>query len=431
MSTWPDLDRALETRRRGPGGCRVCGGEDLRVAFDLGDMPLANRLLTREQFLALPGVPEPRYPLALAVCACSFVQLTRVVPPEVLYADYPYATGTSEELRQHFAELAADVFYKAGLQRGGLAVDIGSNDGTLLAGFRALGMDVLGIEPAENLAARARENWIPTWMEFFGDATVKRIVLEDPHRFADVVTATNVLTHVDDALGFLRNVRSLLFPRGVFAAEMYYLPSLLASGTFDLVYHEHLSYFTARTLLRLLGDAGLEAFHLEVVPVHGGSLRVYAGLPGTRPVRDSVREVLDAEPKPKEIPVLLEELREKAERTRWALRQFVDKVHVRNGKRIVGYGAAAKATTLLNYCGVGIESVEYIVDDNAWKQGRYVPGVHVPIVGPEVLEAAYDLQGTHVLIFAWNLADEIAKKLAPLKERGARLFVPLPELREV
>lgn len=408
--------------------CRVCGDDRLNQFLDLGPMPLANALLTEEQ----THRAEKKYPLALAVCVnCTFVQLTKVVPPEEMYTDYPYATGTSQAMTEHFAGMASDVDLRITLKPPArdkhLVVDIGSNDGTLLKGFKALGWRTLGIEPAANLAAIARKHGIDTVTSYLNPDTVKGVVSQ--YGNADAVTATNVFSHVDDVYGFLRCVKALLSGRGAFVVEVYNLLSLLDNGALDQVYHEHLSYFTPRTLAILFEKAGLQLWHVEKVPVHGGSLRAYASLPGARAVRTSVSSLLETEPPASILFDRIDAFVEHVDKVRKDFRAFIVEAF-QDRKRVIGYTAPAKATILLNACGTrGGHGIEYLVDDNPLKQGKYVPGVHIPILGPEAMK---DRPPDYVIIFAWNLVDEIVRKLVHLKKKhGTQFFVPLPEFQEV
>ncbi len=400
--------------------CRVCGNETLAPFLDFGPMPLANRLLSVDQL----GATELKYPLILLCCqSCTFVQLSTVVPPQDLYADYPYATGTSPALVKHFHEMARDVVRTLHLKDGDLVVDVGSNDGTLLSGFK--GMRRIGVEPAETVGSIAQRKGIPTIPRFFTPELANEI--RRLHGDAAAITATNVFTHVDRVYDFIEAVKVLLRPGGALVIEVYYLLSLLENVAFDQVYHEHLSYFTVRTLLRCFQNTGLEVFHVEKVPVHGGSLRAYVGWANQHTVRSSVKAMLGNEPGRQELFERYEAFARRVDEAKWALQNFAWKAKA-EGKVVAGYGAAAKATVMLNHAQLGPDDVSYIVDNNPLKQGKFVPGVRVPIVGSRHLE---EKRPDYVLIFAWNLAEEILESLTDLKKEGVRFLVPVPVVREV
>lgn len=353
---------------------------------------------------------------------------------EELYNDYPYATGISSALTAHFHKMASDIVDLLDLkdQEKTVVVDIGSNDGTLLHGFKNFNMLVLGIEPAWPIAEMALNKGILTYNAYFGPPAVEFI--KKTHGKAKVVTATNVLTHVDEIYPFLENVKAILDKDGVFVFEVYYLLRLLANGAFDQVYHEHLSYFTARTLYRLFGNAEMELFHLEEVPVHGGSLRGYVGWPGEHPVRNSVWQMLEEEPPVGELYGRYEDFGEKVQIIRMDLRNFLERVYVEK-KTVWGYGAAAKATVLMNYISLGPDAshsilnwIPYVVDANPLKQGKVIPGVRVPIKPPAIFHyLSRTAWPDYVIIFPWNLADEIVKELSFLKPQ-TKFVVAVPEL---
>lgn len=422
--------------------CRNCKNPRLKTFLDLGSQPPANALKAdRRQRI-------PKYPLALAYCRrCAFVQLTHVVPAWELYRDYPYLTGTSDVHRQHFHDMAEDVLKAVNrrfgqahagdfdLPPGGLVVDIGSNDGTLLEGFRDRGMRVIGVEPAKDIAQRAIRNDIPTYNAMFNSSVAHHILRTEGQ--ADLLTATNVLTHVDDVDAFLENVGTLLKPDGTFVVEIYSLLSILNKTLFDLVYHEHLSYFTVRTLRDFLRARGMRLVHVEDVPVHGGSIRAYIRKGVTDAPPRSVAEAIAREPGPRKLIQECERFARRVAEARQDLVRFVRGGRTgRPGRplrdkprmRIAGYTAPAKATVLLNYCGLTVKDIEYVVEDNPLKQGKHIPGTRIPIVPPHVLaEEPPDV----VLIFAWNIAEEIKKKAMKWTVQDTKFFVPLPELREV
>lgn len=403
--------------------CRVCGGSRVKQFLDLGEQPLANRLLSREDLERL----EPKYPLGLEYCKeCSFVQLTYVVPPAEMFSDNPYATGASSETRAHFGKMALDVLQACGLvPNGSFVVDVGSNDGTLLRAFQEQGATVLGIEPSRNLVEIANGVGVPTLNAYFDDSALRMATRR--HGQADVITACNVFTHSDDVRGFLCTTKALLKPEGTLVLESYYLWDFLRNGAFDQVYHEHLSYFDLYTLGVLLEREGLAVWHVDRVPVQGGSLRVYISRTGVHEKDISVDFLVRGEPRREDVSMKLEDFAGRGQETREQVRAFFNAAKTA-GVRVAGYAAAAKAATLLNYCGITRDQLGFIVDRNPMKQGKYLPGVHVPIVGPERLEAD---PPQRLLVFSWNLAQEIVAEWRHLKKKGTRFFVPLPEFMEV
>jgi SAM-dependent methyltransferase len=397
--------------------CRVCQQTTLEKFLSLGPTPLANRFLTREQL----EETEPSFPLDVYFChTCGLVQLIDVVPAEVLFRDYPYLTGVSSPMRTHFAALAEDVAQEYHVGPGSLVVDIGSNDGTLLTGFRRRGLQIVGIEPAANVAAIANAAGIPTMNQFFTPALAEEIArTRGP---AKVILATNVFAHVHDLDRFLQGVSALLSADGVFVIEVPYLVDILDKTEFDTIYHEHLSYFAVRPMVTLFTRFGLEIVGLKRVSVHGGSIRV------------AVQKARGPQ-----APVVTQFLNEEAERGLESMRtyrDFADRVRLireelvdllrclkANGKRTVGYGAPAKGNTLLNFCKVGPDLLEYLVDATPAKQGRFSPGMHVPVVPENRFQTD---QPDYALLLAWNYAEEIVKKEVAFRERGGKFITPIP-----
>ena len=397
--------------------CRVCGNPSVRKVLSLGNMPLANG------FLKDPHEEEPRFPLELAFCPrCTMVQLTEVVPPDLMFRHYVYVTSTTKTFQSHFWKLAEDVTQDFRLGKGSTAVDIGSNDGLLLSGFRTLGLDVIGIEPARNIAELAEKNGIETVNGFFGKISAEEVLRRKGK--ADVVTATNVFAHVHDLRLFVECVKMLLSEKGVFIIEVQYLGDMLEKLTFDNIYHEHLSYFSLTALRRLFSLHGMQVFRAQRVESHGGSIRVYVQMGGAWKHDGSVNRLLEYERSLGIADAATYERfasRVHATKTRLLLelQRFV-------GKQICGYGAPAKASTLLNFCGIGLETLECVFEDNPLKVGLYMPGTHIPIVSTGELPVR---QPDYVLVLAWNFAEEILAKSVELRKAGTRFIVPLPELR--
>jgi hypothetical protein len=404
--------------------CRICNNKNLKEFLSLGRSPLANKILAKEDLLS----KEPTFPLELCFCAaCGLVQLRHVVPPELMFREYPYVSSTTETFKEHFAKMAADVARISEARPGDLVVDIGSNDGLLLKSFQQMGMRVVGVEPASNIASLAIRDGIETVNDFFSEEVVKKIVQGKGK--ADIVTATNVFTHIDDIHAFARLVKDLMKRDGILVLEVYYLLSILENISFDMVYHEHLSYFTASTLDKFFRLMGMTVFRIEKVGSHGGSLRAYVQIQGGRfKVEESVGDFLATEVKAGMLEFqTYENFAKKIMKVRSDMLSFLDKA-MAEGKRVVGYGAPAKATTLLCFCGVGPDKISYIVDENPLKQGKYIPGVHIPVVPPQILDRDVP---DYVLILAWNFVDEILRKTQRFRSKETRFFIPIPKLTEL
>jgi SAM-dependent methyltransferase len=397
--------------------CRVCQQETLEEFLSLGPTPLANRFLTREQL----EETEPSFPLDVYFChTCGLVQLVDVVPPEVLFRDYLYLTGVSSPMRTHFAALAEDVAQEYRVGPGSLVVDIGSNDGTLLSGFRRFGSRILGVEPAANIAATANAAGIQTINQFFGPALAEEIArTRGP---VQVVLATNVFAHVHDLDHFLKGVSAMLSAEGVLVIEVPYLVDILDNTEFDTIYHEHLSYFAVRPIVAIFSRFGMGIVGLKRISVHGGSIRVTV-----QKSRTHLPSVVDRF-------IALE-----IERGLDSMRtyyEFAQRVHIIRGELIkllgdlkaqgvpiVGYGAPAKASTLLNFCKIGPDVLEYLIDATPSKQGRFSPGMHIPIYSEQRFHTK---PPDYALLLVWNYADEILGKEAAYRRRGGRFIIPIP-----
>lgn len=400
--------------------CRICGSTDLTSVVDLGAMPLANAFVSPDR----AGYPEPRYPLEAIRCGrCSLMQLSVVVRPEILFTDYAYATSASAPAVEHFDALAAELVERFVLADR-LVVEIGSNDGVLLAPLVARGARALGIEPAANLAATASARSLETLNELFSAAGARRIAKDrGPAR---LVVANNVLAHIDDLGEVVAGLDALLDDDGVFVAEFPYVADLLERVEYDTIYHEHLSYFALAPLRRLFGSAGMELFDVSRLPEHGGSVRVYVGRSGRREVSDEIARLIAAEEQSGLLtPGPYARFGERVRRSRTALREMLAGLRER-GARVAGLGATAKGNTLLNYCGIRPDTVVFIADSTPQKQGRLTPGMRIP-VRPEGAIMAERPQYT--LLLAWNYADAILEKFAPYIAEGGRFIHPVPIAR--
>lgn len=401
--------------------CRICDSNDLHLVLDLGQTPLANAYLKSAD--EIPA--EKWFPLTVRWCRnCHLLQLGEVVAPDILFRHYLYASGYSDFVHVHNRALAELMTQRLLLKPDDLVVEIASNDGSLLKAYQGVGSQrVLGVEPAENLAAIARAAGVPTVSEFFTEPIAKRLRAE--HGPARAIHANNVLAHVDDIRGFVRGAAAMLADDGAFVVEAPYLVDFLLRGEYDTVYHEHLSYLSVAPLVWLYRDCGLEIRHVQRVPIHGGSMRVFGCLPGNKtfPLQSSVAEMLALE-RSHRLDTLdaLKPLTEKAVQQRRELRELLADFK-RQGKRVAAYGAPAKGNTMLTYCGIGTDLIAYTVDRSLLKQGHLLPGSHLPIFPPsELLEDMPD----YVVILAWNFAEEIISQQAAYHQRGGRFIIPIP-----
>jgi len=371
---------------------------------------------------------EAFYPLHAYVCGkCLLVQLDQFETPENIFGDYVYFSSFSDSWLAHCRAYAQRMRERLGLGSNHRVVEVASNDGYLLQFFKALGVPVLGIEPARNVAAVARERGIETVCEFFGSALAHRLTAQGLR--ADLLVGNNVLAHVPELNDFVAGLAHMLAPRGVLTLEFPHLLQLIAETQFDTIYHEHFSYFSLGTAIGVLERHGLRVFDVEELPTHGGSIRVHACLEAAdRPVEANVERMLKNE----RLAGLgeLEAYRSFGAKVtaakRSLLRFLIDAKD--GGRRVVGYGAAAKGNTLLNYCGVRSDFLDFVADRSPHKQGLLLPGVGIPVVAPEEI---FRTRPDYVLILPWNLKDEVMRQLAGISEWGGRFVVPIPEARTV
>jgi SAM-dependent methyltransferase len=397
--------------------CRSCGSQDLSIFLSLGDLPLSDGLLEARQLVD----NEPRYPLDVAFCAsCSLVQILETVPPEELFgADYPYFSSFTDTLLAHSEANVNERVSERKLNGASLVVELASNDGYLLQYYKAKGIRVLGIDPAPGPVAVARQRGIDTLEAFFGIELARKLASEG--RRADVIHANNVLAHVADTNGFVAGIAELLKDDGVAVIECPYVKDLIEHGEFDTIYHEHLCYFSVTALSALFNRHRLYITRVVPLSIHGGSLRVF--VEKRNAPEQSVAAYLETERK-----LGLDRLDYYADfsnrvtQIRTELNGLLQGLKDRKA-RIVGYGAAAKGTIMLNYVGIGQETLDFVVDRNTHKQGRYIPGVRLPIAAPERVLAE---QPDYVLILPWNFKDEIMAQQAEYRRRGGKFIVPVP-----
>jgi SAM-dependent methyltransferase len=401
--------------------CRFCGAPDLHTFVDLGMSPLCESYLTAEQLDEM----EPFYPLHVKICErCLLVQLAEYVAPEHIFTEYAYFSSFSDSWVQHARDYVASIAERTGLSNASFVVEIGSNDGYLLQHFVERGIPVLGIEPARNVARAAVERQVPTLTAFFGAQTAADVVARQ--RPADLVIANNVLAQVPDLNDFVRGLAGVLAPRGWLTLEFPHLLRLIADRQFDTIYHEHFSYFSLLTAQRIFAAHGLAVVDVEELPTHGGSLRLYVRhAPAAAPPSERVHKV-----RTDETDAGLDELAGHLGFTPGlnALKRRFLEVLIRAkqaGKSVVGYGAPGKGNTLLNYCGVRTDFLDYTVDRNPYKQGKFLPGTHIPICPPErIAETRPDL----IVILPWNLKREIISQLTHTRVWGAQFVVPIPNV---
>lgn len=400
--------------------CRFCS-EPLSCQFaDLGVSPLSNAYLRGDQVDRM----EPFYPLTAYVCErCFLVQLPAVETPENLFSDYAYFSSYSETWLEHARRYCAAMKERLSLGAESQVIEIASNDGYLLQYFVQAGVPVLGIEPAANVAEVARTKGVETIVTFFGVAT--GVELAAAGRQADLLLGNNVLAHVPDINDFVAGMRAALKPNGTTTMEFPHLMRLMIGNQFDTIYHEHLSYLSLLTVRQIFAAHGLTVFDVDELPTHGGSLRVYAAHAGVAEVRPGVA-TLEAREREFGLDRVDAYLRfaEQVRQTKRSLLQFLIRAK-EEGKRVVGYGAPAKGNTLLNYCGVRTDFLDFTVDRSPHKQGLLLPGTRIPIYAPEKIA---ETKPDYVLILPWNLRAEIVEQMRHVREWGGRFVVPIPRL---
>jgi len=402
--------------------CRFCGQPLQDQVVDLGKSPLCESYLTQEQL----KTGEVFYPIQAFVCTgCFLVQVPELVSGEDIYSHYAYFSSYSDSWLQHAKDYTDMIIPRLSLHKNSRIIEIASNDGYLLQFFASRDFQVLGVEPAANIAEVARNKGIPTIVKFFGQNTAEEI-LKTGER-ADLLIGNNVLAHVPDLNDFVSGLKLLLSEEGVITMEFSHLLKLMEGNQFDQIYQEHYCYFSLIAVEQVFAAHGLVLFDVEELSTHGGSLRIYArhSEDETKPVLDSVQELRTREIAKGYTKLdIYNAFSERVVETKRKLLEFLIQAK-REGKQIVGYGAPGKGSTLLNYCGVREDFIDYTVDRSTYKQGKYLPGVHIPIFAPEKIE---ETKPDYILILPWNLKDEIMKQLTFVKAWGGKFVVPIPEL---
>jgi 2-polyprenyl-3-methyl-5-hydroxy-6-metoxy-1,4-benzoquinol methylase len=402
--------------------CRFCGEPLTQSLADVGSTPLSNSYLREEDLERM----EPNYPLHARVCGkCFLVQLESFESPQHIFSDYAYFSSYSDSWLRHAKAYAEAMTARFGLGAGSRVVEVASNDGYLLRWFRDAGIPVLGVEPAANVAKVAEENGIPSRVMFFGRETARALAANGES--ADLTAANNVLAHVPDINDFVAGFAILLKPEGVSTFEFPHLLQLMEHRQFDTIYHEHFSYLSLTTVKTIFAAHGLRVFDVQELPTHGGSLRVFACLDAAKHAETPAVAALLAREKAFGLTDLKRyaTFQEEVKKVKRDLLSFLIEAK-RAGKKVAGYGAPAKGNTLLNYCGVGTDLVDFTVDRSPHKQNTWLPGTRIPVYAPERIR---EEKPDYLLILPWNLKDEVMEQMAHIREWGGRFVVPIPETK--
>jgi hypothetical protein len=404
------------------GKCRFCGANLNHSFVDLGMSPLCESYVSCEQLNKM----EPFYPLHVYVCEkCFLVQLAEFVSAEDIFTEYAYFSSYADSWVQHAKNYVDMIVERLSLGRENLVVELASNDGYLLQHFLPHQVPVLGIEPAKNVAKAAIEKNIPTIVDFFGTRLAENLISKNQQ--ADLIIGNNVLAQVPDINDFIQGMKIILKSTGVITIEFPHLLRLMSENQFDTIYHEHFSYFSWFSVEKIFNAHGLRLFDVEQIPTHGGSLRIYACHQDDRskPTSDRALELRETE-----LAFGIDRLEtyckfaEQVVETKRKLLDFMIKVK-RAGKMVVGYGAPGKGNTLLNYCGIRTDFIDFTVDRNPYKQGKYLPGTHIPIFHPDRIK---ETKPDYVFILPWNFKDEIVQQMSFVREWGGQFVVPIPEV---
>ncbi len=413
-------------RRRGAylrrTACRLCESRNLIKFLDFDDVPLAGAFLRAEDI-----AEERFYPLAVYFCKdCTLVQVSEVVPKEVLFNNYLYFSSAIRTLVEHFADFAKEMAERFRLGNDSLVVEIGCNDGVFLRPLSALGMRCVGVDPARNVVSVIQDSGVAVINDFFGEVVAAHV--RESFGAADAVVSSFSFAHIDDMVDVMRGIKLLLKPDGVFVFEVYYLGIVLEELQYDMIYHEHMSYYSLASLVRFFARFDMEIFDVKRLPLRAGTIRYYVGHTGERKdsVSPSIRELNEYEHahafhKAETYLAYAERVR----KTRADLVELLEGLK-RDGKRIIGYGASGRATTIMNFCGIDTAYLDFVVDDAPAKQGLYTPGTHVPI---KPWAAAEAMMPAYAPLFAWSFAEEVRNRRADYLRQGGRFIVPLPKVR--
>jgi SAM-dependent methyltransferase len=403
--------------------CLFCGTALEHTFVDLGLSPLCESYVARDRLQLM----EAFYPLHVFVChECYLVQLPVHVDPTQIFQEYAYFSSYSSSWVDHAKDYVESIMPVLGLDRNSLVIELASNDGYLLQHFVHKGIPVLGVEPAANVAKEAEQRGIPTIVDFFGTRVARELAISC--QFADLVVGNNVLAQVPAINDFLEGVRMILKPRGVVTMEFPHLLRLVDEVQFDTIYHEHFSYFSFITVERIFRSHGLTIFNVDEIPTHGGSLRIYAKHTAdtSRPLTDRVSGLRRRE---EDLGMhrldYYKSFEKRVVEVKRSMLEFLIRAK-REGKSIAGYGAPGKGNTLLNYCGIRTDFIDYTVDRNPYKQGKFLPGTRIPILSPSAIA---DTRPDYVLILPWNIKDEIMTQLSYIRDWGGRFLVPIPKLQ--
>lgn len=406
-----------------PLKCRSCGSEDLKEVIDLGQQPLANNLLRTQDL----SQDEPKFPLDVWVCQqCWLMQISHIIPPVKLFSEYVYFSSFSDQMLAHARQAVGRYVEEFGLGKDSFVVEVASNDGYLLKNFVGASIPCLGFEPASNIAQVARKNGVETRGEFFGRDSAS--ALADERGGADLILGNNVFAHAPEPNDFVGGLAALLKPGGRIVLEFPYGVEMIEKVEFDTIYHEHVFYFTLLPLLPLFQRHGLEIYHVEHLPIHGGSLRIFAARSGVEDVRDSVRELSARESElGVNSPSYYERFSEHAAKVKADLIAFLEEQRSL-GKEVAAYGASAKGSTLLNYVGSPAADLKFMADRSTYKHGLHSPGLHIEIVPAEELAQR---KPDYAILLVWNFAQEVMKQQSEYSSQGGKFVIPLPRLQVV
>ena len=399
--------------------CRMCKNNNIIKFLDLGFSALSDNFLTKEQL----EEPETFFPLTVYFCTnCGLCQLGHVVSPELMFNEnYPYDSSTTKTGTNHFTKMGIDICNRFNLKPNSLVIDVGSNAGVLLSGFKSKGMKVLGIEPSSNVAKIAIKNDIDTLIEFFSNKLTEKIL--DKYGKVSVITGTNVFAHIDNLEDFMLTSNSLLLDDGIIVIEAPYLLHLIEKLEYDTIYHEHLSYLSVKPIVEFCKQFDFEVFDVEEQSIHGGTLRYFIGRKNKRKISQNVFNYIKLENERDLYSITkLRDFAKSVENHRIKLLQLLHDLK-REGKKIVALSAPAKGNTLLNYCKIGPELLDYATERNPLKIGKFTPGMHIPVYSDEKL---LEDQPDYALILAWNFAEEIIRNNSEYRNNGGKFIIPIP-----